>query len=57
MVSTHFQRPYRPSDRDLRIIELYAGFAGEALTRHLGRPSGDAPADPAGRRGPSAQPG
>src|SRR5579871_4436951 len=49
MVSTHFQRPYRLSDRDLRIMERYAGFAGEALTRHLGRPSGDGPADPAGR--------
>ena len=49
MVSTHFQRPHRPSDRDLRIMELYADFAGEALTRHLGRPSGDGPADPVGR--------
>ena len=35
MVSTHFQRPHRPSDRDLQIIELYADFAGEAVTRHL----------------------
>jgi hypothetical protein len=34
MVSTHFQRPHRPSDRDLRIMELYADFAGEALTAH-----------------------
>ena len=49
MVSTHFQRPHRPSYRDLRIMELYADFAGEALTRHLGRPSGDGPADPVGR--------
>ena len=49
MVSTHFQRPHRPSDRDLRIMELYADFAGEALTRHLGRPSGEGPADPVGR--------
>jgi GAF domain-containing protein len=49
MVSTHFQRPHRPSDRDLRIMELYADFAGEALTAHLGRPSGDGPADPVGR--------
>jgi GAF domain-containing protein len=31
MVSTHFQRPHRPSDRDLRIMELYADFADEAL--------------------------
>ena len=49
MASTHFQRPHRPSDRDLRIMELYADFAGEALTAHLGRPSGDGPADPVGR--------
>jgi len=49
MVSTHFQRPHRPSDRDLRIMQLHADFAGEALTRHLGRPSGDGPADPVGR--------
>jgi hypothetical protein len=48
MVSAHFQRPHRPSDRDLRIMELYADFAGEALTAHLGRPSGDGPADPVG---------
>ena len=38
MVSTHFQRPHRPSDRDLRIMELYADFAGEAMTRHLAGP-------------------
>jgi len=58
MVSTHFQRPHRPSDRDLRIMELYADFAGEALTAHLGRPSGDGPAGPAGRGrpGPRAKP-
>ena len=49
MVSTHFQRPHRPSDRDLRIIELYADFAGEALTAHLGHPSGNGPADPVSR--------
>jgi hypothetical protein len=49
MVSTHFRRPHRPSDRDLRIVELHADFAGEALTAHLGRPSGDGPADPVGR--------
>ena len=48
IVSTHFQRLHRPSDRDLRIMELYADFAGEAVTRHLGRPSGEDPADPVG---------
>jgi hypothetical protein len=36
VVSTHFRRPHRPSDRDLRLMELYADFAGEAATRHLG---------------------
>jgi hypothetical protein len=35
--------------RDLRIMELYADFAGEAVTRQLGRPSGEDPADPVGR--------
>jgi len=48
MVSTHFQRPHRPSDRDLRIMELYADFAGEALTRHLGQVSDGDPPDPVG---------
>jgi hypothetical protein len=37
-VPTRLRRPHRPSDLDLRIMELYAGFAGEALARHLGRP-------------------
>jgi GAF domain len=49
MVSTHFRRPHRPSDRDLRIMELFADFAGEALTRHLGLVSGGDPPDPVGR--------
>ena len=49
MVSTHFQRPHRPSDRDLRIMELYADFADEALTRHLGQVSGGDPPDPVAR--------
>ncbi len=47
VVSTHFRRPHRPSDRDLRLMELYADFAGEAVTRHLGASSG--PDDPAWR--------
>jgi hypothetical protein len=47
MVSTHYQRPYRPPDRDLRIMELYADFAGEAVSRLLGA-SRD-PGDPVGR--------
>jgi GAF domain-containing protein len=36
MVPTHFRRPYRPPARDLRIMELYGDFAGEAVARHLG---------------------
>jgi hypothetical protein len=47
MVSTHYQRPHRPSDRDLRLIELYADFAGEAVSRYLG--ASRAPGDPVGR--------
>jgi GAF domain-containing protein len=47
MVSTHYQRPHRPSDRDLRLIELYADFAGEAVSRHLGATRD--PGDPVGR--------
>jgi hypothetical protein len=49
IVSTHFQRPHRPSDRDLRIMRLYADFAGEALTRHLGQVSAGDPPDLVGR--------
>jgi len=47
VVSTHFRHPHRPSDRDLRLMELYADFAGEAVTRHLGASSD--PGDRAGR--------
>jgi len=47
IASTHFRRSHRPSDRDLRLMELYADFAGEAVTRHLGASSD--PGDPAGR--------
>ncbi len=47
VVSTHFRRPHRPSDRDLRLMELYADFAGEAAARHLGA-SFD-PGDPVAR--------
>jgi len=48
MVSTHFRRPHRPPERDLRIMELYGDFAGEALTRHLGT-SAQHPSDPISR--------
>jgi len=47
VVSTHFRRPHRPSDRDLRLMELYADFAGEAVTRQVGAFSD--PGNPAGR--------
>ena len=49
MVSTHFVRPYQPSARDLRIMELYGDFAGEAVARRLGVPAGDGLGDPVGR--------
>jgi hypothetical protein len=47
MVSTCYQRPHRPPDRDLRIMELYADFAGEAVSRLLG--ASPDPGDPVGR--------
>jgi GAF domain len=46
MVSTHFRPPHRPSDRDLRVMELYGDFAGEAVRQRLGtsaRPDASAP--------------
>ena len=48
MVSTHFRHPYRPPARDLKIMELYADFACEAVARNLGVPAGDGPGDPVG---------
>lgn len=41
MVSTHFRRPGRPADQDLRTLELFGDIAGEAVARHLDLP-GDA---------------
>jgi hypothetical protein len=46
MVSTHFRRPYRPSDRELRIMELYGDLAGEVVTRRLGISGQHDPGDP-----------
>jgi hypothetical protein len=46
MVSTHFRRPYRPSDRELRIMEIYGDLAGEAVTRRLGISRQHDPGDP-----------
>lgn len=36
VLSTHFRRPYRPPDLDLRIMELYADVAGDEIAGHLG---------------------
>jgi len=46
MVSTHFQRPHRPSDQELRVIGLFSDVAGEALASQLGAAHG---LDPIGR--------
>ncbi|MER5943279.1 GAF domain-containing protein [Streptomyces sp. NPDC001928] len=35
MISTHLSQPGRPSDQDLRIMELYGQLAGEVIARHL----------------------
>jgi len=35
MVSTHWRRPGRPPGRDLRVLELLGGLAGEAIARRL----------------------
>jgi hypothetical protein len=34
VVSTHYGRPYRPSDRDLRILNRIGELVGEAVTSH-----------------------
>ena len=33
MMSTHFRKPHRPSDRDLRLTDLYAVHASEMIER------------------------
>jgi len=33
MLSTHFRRPHRPSERDLRLLDLYARHAAEIIER------------------------
>ncbi|MEU6605799.1 GAF domain-containing protein [Streptomyces shenzhenensis] len=35
MISTHTSQPGRPSERELRVMELYGQLAGEAIARHL----------------------
>jgi hypothetical protein len=49
MVSTHFRSPHRPAGSDLRIMELYADAAGEAIAAHLGGLDGEGAEDPVGR--------
>jgi hypothetical protein len=49
MVSTHFRRPHRPASLDLRILELYADFAGQAIAGHLGMLGDGGLGDPVGR--------
>lgn len=58
VVSTHLRRPGRPAGVDLRIMELYADAAGEAVAAHLGgAPGEDGVGDPVGRTGTSDLPG
>jgi hypothetical protein len=49
MISTHFRRPHRPPEMSLRVMELYADFAGQAVAGHLTGPGGDGRGDPVGR--------
>jgi len=49
VVSTHSRRPHRPADLDLRVMELYADSAGQAIAGHLGTPDDGDPGDPIGR--------
>ncbi len=34
MLSTHFSQPHRPSERDLRLLDLYARHAADLIERH-----------------------
>ena len=36
MISTHFRQPHRPSERDLRLTDLYARQAAEMIVRQQG---------------------
>lgn len=46
MISTHMSQPGRPSDQDLRIMELFGQLAGEVIARQLVGPGADGhPAD------------
>ena len=41
VVSTHYPRPYAPSDRDMRIIKRYADLVGQVLASRAGAVSTD----------------
>jgi GAF domain-containing protein len=43
MVSTHYPRPYSPSERDLEIMKRYGELAGQAMADHARNPSGSSP--------------
>jgi hypothetical protein len=49
VVTTHFRRPHRPAALDLRIMELYADFAGVAIAAYLAAPGGDRRGGPSGQ--------
>ncbi|MFJ9908813.1 GAF domain-containing protein [Streptomyces sp. NPDC101152] len=36
MISTHASQPGRPSDRDLKLMELYGRLTGQVIAQHLG---------------------
>jgi hypothetical protein len=48
VVSTHYARPFRPSNRDLRILSRLGELVGEAVASHPGAAQGDG--DRTGRR-------
>lgn len=49
VLSTHFERPHRPSRRDMQIIDLYAHLAANAIGAHLSTVHDEHPADAIGR--------
>jgi GAF domain-containing protein len=42
VISTHYRRPHRPSDRDLQLVHWYAEHVGAALAEQTNRPAHDA---------------
>lgn len=45
MLSTHFSRPHRPSDRDLGIMARYGDYLGEVLSARVSPTAFDDPAN------------